>query len=247
MISHKHKCIYIHIPKCAGSSVEKAFGIHNPKNNPDYDSLTGWCHKNKFLMQHATPQQLIDYGLISRQQWNSYYKFIIYRNSWDKALSDYLYFYKTSNILGKFESYLNGEEVYYNKLNKINYDNHTYEGSHLFKQVDYFVLNNEYIKYDLRIDFENIDEGFKKAIIDLKLDSNFFNEHVNESQHKIRHYSLLFNRGRANMIREMYSEDIEFFKFKFVDKRNFYDKVISNLDLRFLIKYIKKLKLTKTK
>ena len=29
MISHKYKCIYIHIPKTAGSSVEKKLGLYN--------------------------------------------------------------------------------------------------------------------------------------------------------------------------------------------------------------------------
>ena len=28
MISHEHKCVYIHIPKTAGTSVEKHFGVH---------------------------------------------------------------------------------------------------------------------------------------------------------------------------------------------------------------------------
>ena len=26
MVSHKHKCIFIHIPKCAGTSIEEALG-----------------------------------------------------------------------------------------------------------------------------------------------------------------------------------------------------------------------------
>ena len=29
MISHEHKCIFIHIPKCAGTSIESALGHLN--------------------------------------------------------------------------------------------------------------------------------------------------------------------------------------------------------------------------
>ncbi len=247
MISHKHKCIFIHIPKCAGSSVEKAFSLYNPTNTANYEAVIGWCYKNKLLMQHATPQQLLDYNLISTKQWNSYYKFVIYRNSWDKALSDYMYLNQTSNLLGRFDSYLEGKKEYYHKLNLINCGNPLYEGSHLLKQVDYFVLNNEYINYDLSFDFKNISEGFEKVILDLKLDSNFFKEYVNESQYKIRHYSLFFNLRREKMIREKYNEDIDFFKFKFVDNKTLSEKLISQLDLRLILKNINKLKLTKTK
>jgi len=44
MISHKHKCIFIHIPKCAGTSVEYALGHYDrPKEqrkNQDHRFIT---------------------------------------------------------------------------------------------------------------------------------------------------------------------------------------------------------------
>ena len=86
MISHKYKCIFIHIAKCAGTSIENSFGIdtknHNSKENK---SLFGWDDHLKLWLQHATPQQLLDNHLISEHHWNTYYKFIIYRNSWARA------------------------------------------------------------------------------------------------------------------------------------------------------------------
>ena len=41
MISHKHKykCIFIHIPKCAGTSIEKALGhfeLYNGRGRQDH-------------------------------------------------------------------------------------------------------------------------------------------------------------------------------------------------------------------
>lgn len=83
MISHKHKVIFIHIPKCAGSSVETAFGINVNDNQLNEENLFGWDNKNKIYLQHATPQQLIDLKILSPKIWDEYYKFVIVRNSWD--------------------------------------------------------------------------------------------------------------------------------------------------------------------
>lgn len=245
MISHKHKCIFIHIPKCAGSSIEKAFGIYNPKNVVDYNSLTGWCDENKLLLQHATPQQLIDLGLINSDQWNSYYKFIIYRNSWDKSYSDYVYLYETSNILGDFKNYLKGKKEYFNKLNIKNSAKRSYEGSHLLEQIDYFQLNNKIINYDLSFEIKNIKDGLKKIILDLELESNYFDVHINKSKFKIRHYSLFYNNKRKALIEKQYKRDIDFFNFCFDDKKTFTEKMISKLGSKSILKNIHKLRLTK--
>lgn len=243
MISHKHKCIFIHIPKCAGSSVEKAFDLYNSTNEANYDSVTGWCDNKYFFMQHATPQQLLDYGLITEIQWNTYYKFIIYRNSWDKAFSDYLYIYEKSNLLGRFSDYLNGDKEYFNKMNILNRRN---ESSHLLKQIDYMYLNNEIINYDLVIDFKNIKLGFEILIQDLQLNQFFFSKRLNESFTKIKHYSLFYNEKRKKMIANKYVEDIDFFKFKFEDKKTNREKWISKLNSHFIIKNFNKLNLTKS-
>ena len=75
MISHKHKCIFIHIPKCAGSSIETAFGVDVNNNTLNEEYLFGWDSVNKLYLQHATPQQLIDFKLIAEENWKAYYKF----------------------------------------------------------------------------------------------------------------------------------------------------------------------------
>ena len=58
MISHEHKCIFIHISKCAGSSIETAFGIDVSDNTEGNNlNLFGWNKKYRLFLQHATPQQ----------------------------------------------------------------------------------------------------------------------------------------------------------------------------------------------
>lgn len=105
MISHDYRCIFIHIPKCAGSSVERALGHaeHGP-SYPDHRSIRmlepfGWAAL-------ATPGNLFQLALrlrhdvkpnrnplnklkLTRAQYASYFKFAIVRNPWARAFSWY--------------------------------------------------------------------------------------------------------------------------------------------------------------
>lgn len=41
MINHKYKCIFIHIPKCAGTSIESALGHYEDKRgSQDHRTIT---------------------------------------------------------------------------------------------------------------------------------------------------------------------------------------------------------------
>ncbi|MEY4814447.1 MAG: hypothetical protein RLZZ162_1520 [Verrucomicrobiota bacterium] len=69
MISHQHECIFVHIPKTAGNSINRVFGI-------------GW-ENHKDLQRYRAELPL---GVFER-----YFKFAIVRNPWDRLLSDYNY------------------------------------------------------------------------------------------------------------------------------------------------------------
>src|SRR5690606_31345973 len=110
MISHKLKIIFIHIPKCAGSSV-KDYYFNKPKldwRQPNYELLYGWCPKRRIHLQHATPKELIETELIPKEIWDSYFKFAFVRNPWDRAYSDYLWIQKDRNVKGDFKDYIKG-------------------------------------------------------------------------------------------------------------------------------------------
>ena len=71
MICHKHKCILVHIPACAGSSMEKAI--------VGYD----WWDKDpetKHLKSHQAKKIYSEY-------WSDYFKFSFVRNPWSRTLS----------------------------------------------------------------------------------------------------------------------------------------------------------------
>lgn len=79
MINHQHRLIFVHIPKTAGQSVLRFFGMH-------------W-HNHKDLARYA--QELGPDVLAG------YLKCAIVRNPWDRLLSDYIYQKRKSVRIGE--------------------------------------------------------------------------------------------------------------------------------------------------
>lgn len=66
--SDRYQCIFIHVPKCAGTSVKQALNLPG-RGHPSWH----WFATN------------------SPDKWNSYLKFTIVRNPWDRFVSAYVY------------------------------------------------------------------------------------------------------------------------------------------------------------
>ena len=211
MICHKHKCIFIHISKCAGTSVERAFGYYI--NTPvALAAHLGWDEEHNLYRQHATPQQLFDLNLINETHWDEYYKFIIYRNTWSKLYSDYNWVSKATNIYDTFENFLLKKGRFKEVLNV---KNTNYCGDHLYKQKDYFHINGNRIKYDLEIDFDHLERGLETITNKLNLESNFFSTKHNVGNYKRQHYTQFYTKKLRKMVKDLYQEDLDFFDFEY--------------------------------
>ncbi len=111
MIVHELKCVFVHIPKCAGQSVEalllQHLGLDWEKDRAPF--LLRPCTDKRFgpeRLAHLTARQYVDCGHMTAQQYDSYFKFAVIRNTWDRVRSMYVYFYDIGAINLTFPHWL---------------------------------------------------------------------------------------------------------------------------------------------
>ena len=220
MISHKHKCIFIHIPKCAGTSIFKFFHP-NVKINwaiPNYEVLYGWCPQRKIHLQHATSKQLIETNLVTEEQWNEYYKFTIVRNPWDRAYSDYLWICKERKIKDSFKNYISKEGKFSRIFNDPNIIE--YRGDHLLRQIDFFDLKGD-LKLNRVMRFESLNADMDILINELNIKEKFNSRENVSSKRKNKHYSRFYSLRNKQRVEEYYNDDIKVLGYAYEDKSNF--------------------------
>ena len=223
MISHKHKCIYIHIPKTAGTSIK--YFLFPDKEihwfNANYDVIHGWCPKRKIYMQHATAKQLIETNLITKQQWETYYKFSFVRNPWDRAISDYYWLMNDQNIKDSFKNYLDKAGRFTKVLNDKS-EIH-YRGDHLYPQSSYFDTEGIH-KIDFVGRFENFTEDMNFVLKQIGVNQSF-DTHINVSKRTKKHYSKMYTDILKEKLETLYQDDIYSFGYNFDDQRTSIDKI----------------------
>lgn len=216
MISHEHKCIFLHIPKTGGSSVNKFFANGHDLNwvTPNYEVLYGWCPDRKIHMQHATPFQLLSTNLITKEQWDSYFKFCFIRNPWERALSDYFWIMKDTHIKDTFRNFIlkkgKFKKVLSNKLIK------SYRGDHLNPQNIY--ANSEFGSLDYIGRFEDFSKEMNKICSLLNIQRDF-DLHEKKSNSMPMHYSLFYTHSQKFLIESIYKEDIRLFNYTFEERK----------------------------
>ncbi len=206
MIDHRTKVIYIHIPKCAGTSIEEYFCSRTMDwSIPNYKNLIGWCPRRKIHLQHASCWQLLELELVTEEQWSSYSKFAVIRNPWDRALSSYLWLRKFGFTDLPFIRFIRREKPYCNLLE--NPENPDYRGEH-FASQNSFLFVEKSIAVDKVIRFENLKTCLTEYFTELGLKKPF-DVHANKTAREYPHYSQFYDEDSIKLLTETYREDIK--------------------------------------
>lgn len=185
MISHKHKCIFVHIPKCGGQSVESVFvrdyGIKNRKTRECYDKLNidPWYPN----MSDVPKEMLTSHWLLSDYPENltqNYFTFALVRHPMERAISFFKWHKKYKDI--SFETFCLGL-----------FSKNKWEFMMTRPQVDYL-------------------EGGVDKLVKLGDHYNFFKErfgftlpHINKSENR----QFEITPTCESIIRDKYREDFE--------------------------------------
>ncbi len=95
MISIKHKTIFIHIPKCAGQSIENIFlrdlGLNWQERHPLLLRPRKAKEKGPDRLAHLYAEEYFKFGYIPKDKYDKFFKFSIIRNPVDRILSEINY------------------------------------------------------------------------------------------------------------------------------------------------------------
>ena len=205
MINEKNKFIFIHIPKCGGTSIE--FLLKN-----DSRMINGWSEKNKVFIQHCTILQL-------KQLYNikldNYFSFTFCRNPWDKAVSDYKSWFKSTCPFRDIvkDTTLKDYLLCRNGYERINHlENSLGRGDHFRSQYEYIIDEHRKPIIDYVGKFETYQADFNTVCDKIGIPKQKL-PHKNKTNHK--HYTEYYDEETREIVAERYAKDIEYFGYKF--------------------------------
>ena len=191
----KHRCVFIHIPKTAGTSV--------------VDSLFGQDsrHARWSVYQQANPKKF-----------QEYFKFCFVRNPWDRLLSAYLFLrrggmneadaaWAQQNLADydEFESFV---------LNWVN-DQNIWKWVHFRPQYDWICDENQQCLMDFVGRMESIDADFQHVADRLRPSAKL----PVKNRTRTDHYSTYYTDAMRDIVARVYRVDIQMFDYEFGEER----------------------------
>ena len=212
MISIKHKIIFIHIPKCAGQSIENIFlrdlGLSWKERHPLLLRPRKDNEKGPERLAHLYAEEYFKLGYISKEKYDKFFKFSIVRNPVDRILSE-INFQKIPKRNSKNIYGLESVEEYISKVIKL--DKFSDLQRHISPQVK-FLHDSETNKLlvDKVIPFDYLNHEVPK-ILKKKLKVILEVPKINSSKNKLWVKEELTS-GDLSFLNDFYESDFKFLK-----------------------------------
>ena len=210
-VSYEHKFIFIHIPKCAGSSIRKALknagvlldweGPVRPEHKAKYSINEKWLH-------HLQAPALK--SLLPENVWDTFFKFTFVRNPWDRLVSEYHFNKRMYAINPHFR--LRRPEWTQSLDKSSNFDEWIKLGIEYVRPSMGFISDEN---GKLLVDFvgrhENLQQDFQYACDRIGIHAEL--PHEMRSEHAA--YRSYYSEDTKKVVQQHFAEEIDLFQYGF--------------------------------
>jgi len=217
-VSHGLRCLFVHVPRTGGTSIEAALGMAGDVEVEDEERLFGRICSARYraldlgsdYLQHLTLRELR--SLPSAARCRGYFTFAVVRNPWERVVS--VYARLVAGEAGALAARLGvddpGTLSFPAFLDVAEGCGH----AHLAPQLDFLLDDAGEVGVDLVGRFERLDATFDEVRRRLGRPELAL-PHQNRSAH--RHYSSYYDAATRERVARMYVRDIEAFGYAFED------------------------------
>jgi len=234
MICHQYKCIFVHIPKTAGQSVEHVFldlvGLTWETRAPLLLRSNDQPELGPPRLAHLKADEYVRFKYLTQEMFDNYFKFAFVRNPWSRLVSIYNFmgFGKTID----FKSFLLGV-----------FKHHIFERNNWFvgPQSDFVYSKEGELLVDYLGRFEDLQNGFDLVCNQLDIPITEL-QHVNKSESNdpmldlsgskndkcvdetpevheragYQNYQDYYDKEAIDCVAELYRKDIMLFGYDFI-------------------------------
>lgn len=216
MICHHYKCVFVHVPKCAGQSIEHVF----------LKLLDlGWDARAPLLLMsnsapklgpprlaHLRASEYVQNKFMTQDQFDGYFKFGFVRNPWDRMVSFYRYFGCDREV--DFRAFV---------LKEFHKDQWQGQQWFLRPQVDFLYDETGELLVDFVGRFENLQGDFNRVCERIGLPHTQL-AHINKSNRRDVHRGAEFVNLLFKLKHIISPINLESFK----SYRDYYDEEVRN-------------------
>lgn len=204
MISNKHQCIFVHIPRTGGSSIETVLWPRKEEK----DLWQGFT--SRFNNEYQTDGLQHLYARNIRKavgdRFDRYFKFTIVRNPWDKAVSSYAHAKKTARLKEFLD--IDGDTEFKTYLDRIKEKDHV----HWASQINFIKDEAGNTLLDRIWRFEDYKETFKEILSEVGAGRGPVLHCKASARNKMDFY---YDTEATETVAEMYKDDIKEFGYEF--------------------------------
>jgi hypothetical protein len=224
IISHSHKFIFIKSRKTAGTSIEAALSgscegadIVTPLGDYKHnrDEMGRFIHQSLNAGDFEQHDDALSIrNKIPRHVWDTYFKFSISRNPWDKVVSEFFWEMRQSPLLAPRKHFYHHLGIPYDELSRLRKLFSEFVNVHENTNDRFYFIDGD-LSVDFVIRYETLVDDFGRVCSKIGIATPRLPTLKSGMRKEKRHYSEYYDEQSQSIIAAKYRNDIRCFGYRF--------------------------------